>query len=1042
MPKHLYRTTNGWWLAAAGMVAALGMFACSSSSGQSETGGHGGGNGDNGFVSDDPNPSSNVGQGGDYNGGADAGAAGGSGGAAGAGGQNAAPGDEASPERIIEEADIIQVQGNRLYALSYYSGLAVIDIGTQDKLSLLGRYRTNAQPFEMIIRDNVVLAMFSSYPIWAYSGDGGGWSVQQTSRVVALDTTNPANIQEIGVYDVPGEISDSRVVGDIFYVVSYENGYCWECDTTPNTTIISLDVSNPQAIRLVDKLSFQDQQNSYGWYKRNISVTTDRMYVSGQNWDWNAGTGHSTIEVVDISDPAGDLVKGASVPVQGQIESRWQMDEYQGVLRVVSQPGAGWGSIDTPVVETFQVVSAQQLTPLGQLTMTLPRPENLQSVRFDGTRAFAVTFQQTDPLFTLDLSDPAQPKQVGELEMPGYLYYMAPRGDRMLALGYDQSNASGSITVSLFDISDLAHPSMIQRANFGGDWGWLPEDQDRIHKAFNILDDQNLILVPYSGWDYNDTSYYCGRYTSGIQLLDFTHDSLTLRGSAPQRGTARRAFLHNDRLFAVSDEGVNTFDISNRDAPVAKASLNLAHNAVKAIPVGNKLVQISGDWWTEQAELSVFPLNDPERDQPLGTLNLRVLDTQNSPYPDTCYSYYGFVYGSTMFAQDHYVWLVWDDTYWGYYDYNNPTGRTSIAVIDVADAAHPVLVSRTDFSFRFDGWYWYDYYGYDGYYGYGAMLSAGRKAVQYGSTLVLQEYQQGSWDYQTNEYVEPGPPNLRVIDLSDPAHPTLAATIAEPAGHGHTALQLDGATVYTSHYEDVPGYPGKVRFFVDRWNIANPAAPIELDPINVPGSLVTVDAATNRILTVDYQRLTAPASDWSDCQTLWGGMGWFDYDAGECVGYRRYLRLVDVNGSQASLLDTLQLEDGWYSNPSVGSDRVFLVKYGNYYWTGNEYQGDPRNQLITLSGFQSGHLNQSPAVPLEDQYWSWNSVFAHGTKAIAMGWYPGSLAVYDTTNAAAAPQLVKSQELYGYPNDVTIVGDTAICSLGYYGVQAVSLSSP
>jgi hypothetical protein len=142
------------------------------------------------------------------------------------------------------------------------------------------------------------------------------------------------------------------------------------------------------------------------------------------------------------------------------------------------------------------------------------------------------------------------------------------------------------------------------------------------------------------------------------------------------------------------------------------------------------------------------------------------------------------------------------------------------------------------------------------------------------------------------------------------------------------------------------------------------------------------------------------------------------------------------------LLDTLQLEDGWYSNPSVGSDRVFLVKYGNYYWTGNEYQGDPRNQLITLSGFQSGHLNQSPAVPLEDQYWSWNSVFAHGTKAIAMGWYPGSLAVYDTTNAAAAPQLVKSQELYGYPNDVTIVGDTAICSLGYYGVQAVSLSSP
>ena len=72
----------------------------------------------------------------------------------------------------------------------------------------------------------------------------------------------------------------------------------------------------------------------------------------------------------------------------------------------------------------------------------------------DGERAYAITFEQTDPLFTIDLSDPASPMQRGALEIPGFVYHMEPRGDRLIGLGFDQGNPDGAITVSLFDVSD------------------------------------------------------------------------------------------------------------------------------------------------------------------------------------------------------------------------------------------------------------------------------------------------------------------------------------------------------------------------------------------------------------------------------------------------------------------------------------------------------------------------------------------------------------------------------------------------------------
>src|SRR5690606_15736109 len=121
--------------------------------------------------------------------------------------------------------------------------------------------------------------------------------------------------------------------------------------------------------------------------------------------------------------------------------------------------------------------------------------------------------------------------QVGELEIPGSVYHMEARGDRLLALGYDPANTDDALHVSIFDVSDLSQPKQLSRANFGSRWGQLIEGQDRIHKAFQLLDAQGLILVPYT-FEGSDAAGCLGPH-SGVQLIDWSSDALVKRGSAP-----------------------------------------------------------------------------------------------------------------------------------------------------------------------------------------------------------------------------------------------------------------------------------------------------------------------------------------------------------------------------------------------------------------------------------------------------------------------------------------------------------------------------
>jgi hypothetical protein len=510
-----------------------------------------------------------------------------------------APASSDAASRAIAEADIIQLDGDRLYAMSKSGSVAIVDVANPAALSLLGKATLSGEPFEMYRSGNVLLTMSNSAvdssgnirppvedgapgepPTEASNHDDDG------AVVTALDVQDPKKPRPLATFVISGQIADSRMVGHVLYVATYENSACFECGPKPRTLVTSFDVSDPTSIKKVEQLEFSSNApDSYNlaWgmaWKRSIFVNDQRLYIGGHaDFDpygtISTDTKEGIIDVVDITDPDGHLAAGAHLTLPGAVLSRWQMDETGGVFRVISQRGAGrtGNGVAMPEIDTFTVAGPSAISPLGHATISLPRQEGLRTVRFDGTRAYAITFNQTDPLFALDLADPANPKQRGELQMPGWMFYLEPHGDRVIGLGVDRGDPEGSLNVSLFDVSDMASPTMIKRVSFGAkelgeDYAItnyeLPEDQDRIQKAFKTFAD-GLVVVPFSGTSGFGGSgqNQCESATGGIQLVRWQNDTLTKGALLPMEGNPRRAFEKDAHILAVSDSNVSSFALAS-----------------------------------------------------------------------------------------------------------------------------------------------------------------------------------------------------------------------------------------------------------------------------------------------------------------------------------------------------------------------------------------------------------------------------------------------------------------------------------------------
>jgi hypothetical protein len=267
---------------------------------------------------------------------------------------------------------------------------------------------------------------------------------------------------------------------------------------------------------------------------------------------------------VDISSPAGLLRRGASYAMVGMLNDRWSFDFYQGVLRVLLSRGGWWSSSGrtTATLRTFQAGSANELDPLGWTSLATQNSEQVKAVSFDGPSAYVVTFLKTDPLFTVDLSNPASPRIVGALQTPGWLDFIIPRGDRLLGIGRDQAIAGGvwRLQASLYDVSTLASPRLLSRELFGDNYAALPDQADNLAKVVRVIDELGILLVPY-----NSTSAgYASTNDGHLAVFSFASAGLTALGTIASTEPILRAIpLPPVHVVAVTESAVGVIQVSS-----------------------------------------------------------------------------------------------------------------------------------------------------------------------------------------------------------------------------------------------------------------------------------------------------------------------------------------------------------------------------------------------------------------------------------------------------------------------------------------------
>ena len=155
--------------------------------------------------------------------------------------------------------------------------------------------------------------------------------------------------------------------------------------------------------------------------------------------------------------------------------------------------------------------------------------------------------------------------------------------------------------------------------------------------------------------------------------------------------------------------------------------------------------------------------------------------------------------------------------------------------------------------------------------------------------------------------------------------------------------------------------------------------------------------------------------------------------------FHRTLKLLSIQGSGATVLDSILLPDMQVSSLATSPDRIFIATSPYYSYYGSNSDAPDPAKLITLDGLHDGHLRIASTLALQ-QDMSWPRLIADATRALIVGSYPPVLHVYDTSNAAA-PTETKKADLYSWAYDIRVVGDNAMCTLGEYGVQTVPLSN-
>ncbi|TQV86897.1 beta-propeller domain-containing protein [Aliikangiella coralliicola] len=306
---------------------------------------------------------------------------------------------------------------------------------------------------------------------------------------------------------------------------------------------------------------------------QGIYSSTDNFYIGASgSVSWvvdNSGTSiHKfALEPNGVQYKASGFVEGSL----GWSEPSFRMSEYQDNLRVVTSQWSDGQRVHQLFVmseSTGNLLESIATLPNSASPEPIGKPgEDIFAVRFVEDKAYIVTFEQIDPLYEIDLSDPQTPFISAELEMPGFSRYLHPVADGwLIGIGHQvENNLVGGIKIELYDIRNPQAPAVKNSIVLGGRNSWTEATQNL--KSISLLqldDDRQQIAFPANRYEKNEASNQIEWVDSGLFVFELSglennELDLSLSGemiteingstSYPVHWGVGRSLIHSDAIY-------------------------------------------------------------------------------------------------------------------------------------------------------------------------------------------------------------------------------------------------------------------------------------------------------------------------------------------------------------------------------------------------------------------------------------------------------------------------------------------------------------
>ena len=406
-------------------------------------------------------------------------------------------------ENGVGEADIVKTDGKNIYTLCRsVVTITAIDNGSMEKLASIEqdaeRYVEDiyVQDDKLVLFGTLGRQVGNSEDSEAYDG-----YYENNTYVQVYDISDPSNPKEIGNMEQSGGYNTSRIVDGYVYVLSQFHPYednvtardLWYIPEVQGKSIEAENIYMPQeaegneytiitAFSLDNPSEKTDSKAVFG-YSDVCYISENNIYITSNYYE-DSDVSRTLIRKISYTD--GKLVGVAQTKIKGMLNDSFSIDEYEGNLRLVTTIDEIYSNDDImPLNETADktekavaenvkdavpgtnslYVLNDKLEIIGSIH-NLAKDETIYSARFMGDTGYFVTYRQVDPLFSVDLSDPENPKILGELKIPGFSEYLHPYGDgKLLGIGMDVSEdgfTTEGVKLSMFNVTD---PSNVTEEN-------------------------------------------------------------------------------------------------------------------------------------------------------------------------------------------------------------------------------------------------------------------------------------------------------------------------------------------------------------------------------------------------------------------------------------------------------------------------------------------------------------------------------------------------------------------------------------------------